>query len=138
MPKKTKWCCNCDTDKPLEDFNRHKKKPDGRQTFCRECQRIQYGKNKDVLLKQASERQAKAYREDRQIFRERNRRWRRANPEKVAELNRRYRERHPEVGKKNLKRYYERYPEREKANRIVSKAVQTGKLPKPPGAERTP
>lgn len=33
-----KHCHACGKDKPLEDFYRHCKKPDGRQTQCKECQ----------------------------------------------------------------------------------------------------
>lgn len=136
MPEETKWCCNCDTTKPLDAFNRHKKKPDGRQTFCRVCQRAQYGKNKDVLLKQMSERQAKAYRENPQKFLEKNRRWKAANRSKVSAMNKRYRERHPQMGKTHRDLYEQRYPERIRANRLLKKAVARGQLAKPKHCER--
>jgi hypothetical protein len=32
-----KWCRECCTVKPSEDFARHTKMPDGRQTYCRDC-----------------------------------------------------------------------------------------------------
>jgi hypothetical protein len=128
----TKTCCKCDETKPLEDFNRRKRSTDGRQTFCRDCQKASYRANK-----------AK-YNADKKRWIEENpekhygytKRWKQRNPEKISAINRKYRERHPEVGKKNVERYYDRHPEREKANRIVRKAVQTGKLKKPPGCER--
>lgn len=131
MPE-TKLCCNCDIDKPLEDFNRHKKKPDGRQTFCRECQKAEYRGNKERHTQRARE-WTERNREKRYGY---AKKWKQANPEAVAKINRRYRERNPEMGKKHERLYYKRHPGREKANRAVRKAIQTGRLVKPSCCQR--
>ncbi len=129
---KTKKCCQCKKKKPLEAFNRHRKMPDGRQTACRGCGKERYQASKAKRIQQSKE----WIENNREKHYGYTKRWSQRNPEKISEMNRKYREQNPEVGKKNLKRYYERYPEREKANRIVRKAIQTGKLKKPPGCER--
>lgn len=32
-----KWCTNCGQVKPMEDFSPSRSKPDGRNTWCRDC-----------------------------------------------------------------------------------------------------
>jgi hypothetical protein len=58
-----KRCSKCAEEKPLDDFHRNARKPYGRQSACKACVRDQ--------------------------DRERNRRWREANPEKAREKERR-------------------------------------------------
>lgn len=128
----TKKCSKCREEKPSEAFSRDRKRDDGLQNYCRECGSAYYHANKARQLRQAKE-WTENNREKRRVA---TRRWKKRNPEKISAMNRKYREKYPEVAKKNVERYYDRHPEREKANRIVRKAVQTGKLKKPPGCER--
>lgn len=37
-----KRCVTCDVEKPIEDFHRHKSRPDGRASQCVECGRARY------------------------------------------------------------------------------------------------
>lgn len=37
----TKTCANCGETKPLDDFHRHAKSPQGRRSSCKECVRAQ-------------------------------------------------------------------------------------------------
>lgn len=37
----TKPCANCGETKPLDDFHRHAKSPQGRRSSCKECVRAQ-------------------------------------------------------------------------------------------------
>jgi hypothetical protein len=37
-----KTCNKCHLEKPLDQFNKNAAKRDGKQTFCRDCQRAQY------------------------------------------------------------------------------------------------
>lgn len=39
-----KTCSKCSVEKPIHEFNKNKSRPDGLQTFCRECQKRQYKK----------------------------------------------------------------------------------------------
>lgn len=131
MPE-TKKCCKCKEEKPLDEFNRRKRSPDGRQTYCRECHKDHYRANKERYLQQANE-WTERNREKRYAA---SRRYKQRNPKKVSRWNREYRERHPESGKRNLASYYEKHPLRKKANRAVRKAIQTGRLKKPGHCER--
>ena len=36
----SKYCGMCKTEKPLDEFNKHAQKPDGRYELCRDCQKI--------------------------------------------------------------------------------------------------
>lgn len=38
-----KKCAKCDTEKPLEDFNNNSASKDGKQRYCRACNK-QYGR----------------------------------------------------------------------------------------------
>lgn len=55
-----KECGVCRELKPLEDFNRHRREPDGRQTRCRPCQRAGVKRWRQKNLEKAG---AKAQRE---------------------------------------------------------------------------
>lgn len=35
----TKICCQCKIEKPLEDFVKDNRRPDGHSTLCKECKR---------------------------------------------------------------------------------------------------
>lgn len=82
MPNTTKRCCTCDTNKPLDAFNRYAKSPDGRQRRCRECQRVRriewYQANREREIAKARE-------------------WNLANPERVREIDRARYWRNPEA-----------------------------------------
>lgn len=46
----TKHCYKCDTTKALEEFAKAKRYKDGRQSWCRECQRAHHQANRDIAL----------------------------------------------------------------------------------------
>lgn len=53
-----KWCSRCKAEKPLEEFAKNSRKPDGKQAWCRSCKnghhQDYYTKNKESWLKKAS------------------------------------------------------------------------------------
>lgn len=57
----TKRCSKCDTYKPLADFNKMTKSPDGRQPRCRECQAAYFQANRERILPQIKARKAAFY-----------------------------------------------------------------------------
>lgn len=70
-----KSCTKCGEVKPLDDYYRQRKMPDGRQPRCKTC---------------AAEYQRRHYAENRDKELERARRWREENRDKVREIKRRY------------------------------------------------
>lgn len=128
----TKQCSKCKKIKILSEFNRHSKKPDGRQNFCRNCQRQHHIENVD-----RERAHAKAWVDrNRERHYEHTRAWAKRNPKKVSEFNRKFRELRPEVAVANNKRYKERYPEKIEARRITKAALLRGELAKPDHCER--
>jgi hypothetical protein len=55
-----KKCCTCEKTLPLTEFNKNKRRYDGLQTHCRECQkeksRKYYAANKPKMVRQIMER----------------------------------------------------------------------------------
>jgi len=51
----TKTCLKCDTEKPLEDFNRNRTTGDGWQTYCRTCDN-KYATRHRLQIRQDPER----------------------------------------------------------------------------------
>lgn len=54
-----KTCAKCLTDKPLEDFNKSAKGAQGRQRYCRLCQKDYYQASRDTRLAQTRESKAR-------------------------------------------------------------------------------
>jgi 5-methylcytosine-specific restriction endonuclease McrA len=80
-PEAVKRCSKCQEDKPLDAFPRDRSKPDGRQSYCRDCRRV------------TNRRWVK---ENPKRHRENTRRWQAANAEKVRDGVQRWRAANPE------------------------------------------
>lgn len=54
LPLKLKKCARCGIEKPMADFQNHRKRKDGKQSYCRQCQNAFMAKwhneNPDVKL----------------------------------------------------------------------------------------
>ena len=106
----SKHCGGCGQDKPLDDFQRRTSAHDGKQSQCRECmkrrsrrwhadnqERIReydaewWAKNRETAL--AKKKALNATPEEKERNRERRRRYRENNPERVQELARLARQR---------------------------------------------
>lgn len=70
----TKRCTRCSEQKPIDEFNKDRRQPDGLQSKCRSCQselrRSNYQRNRESEIAKAVQ-------------------WARSNPEKVKEFERR-------------------------------------------------
>ena len=94
----TKTCSECNTEKPLDEFHKHKNHRDGKQSHCKACMR----KKRNAYL---SVNRGKLYKENK-IYREANKEkiarqqqtYYKANKERINARNRNYYKKH----KKNL------------------------------------
>lgn len=141
-----KHCHACGKDKPLEDFYRHCKKPDGHQTQCKDCQnkkhkvfysthvaeyasthRVYYRKNTNKIKNtqkryylthkiEIAERQRFYNQTHREQQNAWKRQWRMENKEKVAAYARKSRQ--------NNKVYYEKYRLRKVIRKIFNQKGQ--------------
>lgn len=94
----TKRCCKCGVVQPLDNFYKNRGRPDGHQTVCKECTRVnnrlwheanpgshlRYYANYEMSPEQVEARRRRCiawYRENVEHARERGRRWHAENPE---------------------------------------------------------
>ena len=92
-----KKCTKCKEEKPFEDFNKHKRLKDGRQSNCREC----------------AKEYKKQYRENnKEKIREYNKQWHENNKEKARERKKQYYEKNKEKILEHQKQYYEKNREK--------------------------
>ena len=93
----SKTCTKCGVVKPLDDFHRDKRRPDGRRPDCKECvreyKRCYHEENRDKRL----EYNRRYYEENRNKAREYRRRHYEENRDKVLESQRRYREENRDI-----------------------------------------
>jgi hypothetical protein len=111
-----KRCKTCGEEKPLEEFYRHKRTKDGRNTECKECT-----KRRAVAWQNANPVQAA----------KRKQRWVGENREKVAETKRRWAAKYPERVRENSRRMREQHPEKVYARMTLNNAVRDGLIVKP-------
>lgn len=112
----SKECARCEQVKPLEDFHRRRARPDGRQSYCKVCNR-------------AADRTWRGANPERKA--ERNRQWYAENSTHAAEYSEKRRRNHPEIERATQ----ERHPEKFRARRRVQKAVSEGRIDKPDRCE---
>lgn len=105
-PTDKRSCSRCGQTKPLSEFYRDRRKPDGREYRCKKC----------------SNRRA--------------RKWQRANPGKVAAADKKWFEQNRERKGRTHKRYRERNREKVRARHELTNAVRDGKLVKPTSCSR--
>ena len=88
----SKTCTKCGETKPLDDFHRDKRRPDGRRSDCKECGR---------------EYKRRYLEGNRDELREYHRRYREENRDKVRERKHRYYEENRDKVRECQRRYYE-------------------------------
>lgn len=97
-----KVCRRCGSSKPLDEFYTHPETRDGRNTYCKECQKAkakQWAKDNPEKRREACRRYHAASRDVRQAWYAANRsevlektkKWAKSNPEKRREILRRWR-----------------------------------------------
>lgn len=102
-----KVCKGCRLLRPLAQYNRNSRKPDGLDIYCKACCKLQ---------------QAASYAKHREARQSKHREWRTANPGKMAEYSAAWRERNPEraaeVLAKNYRKHRERYLAADRQRRL--------------------
>jgi len=98
---KTKKCCSCQKDLPIEDFGQNKSRRDGLQQDCRTCRskrhfldreknnkrcRTWYEKNKDYCQQQYIEK----YKENPELYKNRWKQWRKDHREELKIRDQKY------------------------------------------------
>jgi len=86
-----KICIKCGEEKPLSEFHRHKNRPGGHRSDCKDCRRLY---------------RQKKYHENPEKIKLAGLKWRRANPDKAAA---------------QTKRYPEKYKARKVLNHVIEK-----------------
>lgn len=84
----TKTCLQCDVEKPLDDFNRWKLSKDGRQGWCRECQKVH---NSKYMAGVGREKARQSYEANKPARLAAAKKWGQANPERRREIQRAWR-----------------------------------------------
>lgn len=116
-----KVCFKCGAEKPLSEFYKHPKMPDGTLNKCKECTKRDVAenreKNKEYYLQYDRNRPNAKERHEKNVLR---------NKEKFKN-DCEYREARTET----IKRYREQNPERYRAHNCVNNALRDGKLVKP-------
>lgn len=95
-----KHCRYCRTDKPLDDFNRSTKAPDGRQHKCRACEST-YNQNRKEYRREWSKRYRQ---ENKEMLKAAPKLWRAKNREKTKLSMREWRAANPKRNKENQRR----------------------------------
>lgn len=149
-----KVCCCCKAEKPISDFYKDKRTPDGLYTKCKQCHCAATKKwssaNKDVLASAARARRAKdpekhrsyhrkyqalAYKENPDKFRAISATNRRKDPDKANAVVRASRAKNPDYMPAYLARYYAENKERIKHN-VREREKRLGDSLKPINAEK--
>ncbi len=123
-----KKCTKCKTVKPISDFGKYSKSPDGFDYYCKVCRSIavrrwQKGNPEKVAAnrkkyKYVSTDESKAQAKE----------WRKANKEKVKEYNKRWQKENPKRLYEIIRKSESKYPEKRMARNAVRYAVYIGKL----------
>ena len=142
-----KKCNKCEEIKPINDFYKNKKSPDGLQYMCKECKK-EYSRQHQIVNKEQcieacrrwkSNNREKCIEYDRRYrlsnkekCMEATRRWRLANPEQRREANRRWRAYNRDYYIEYSKNYKRKYPLKRKAIKMVETAIKSGIISRHP------
>ena len=86
-----KFCNTCKTEKPLSDFNKHKRMRDGLASQCRECKKITDAKYRAENPEKIAAGKAKCYQRKKDHYNKKSLEWAHNNPEARKEIvNRSY------------------------------------------------
>ena len=112
----SKTCTKCGVVKPLDDFHRDKRSPDGRRSDCKECVREYKRRYLEENRDKERERNRRYHEENRDKVRERKHRYYEDNRDKVLEYKRRY----YEENRDEVLEYKRRYHEENRDKRLES------------------
>ena len=111
-----KICRKCNTEKPIDQFNRHKTRKDGLQAYCRDCTSLFTRKWRADNPDYGREYHRKNHAKNAEQMREYSRKWRADNTDHVREYDRARRAANPE---------------KFAARKTVGNAIKAGKLTRP-------
>lgn len=120
QPQSTKMCTACQQEKPLDDFPRNAKRPDGRYSMCKACKN-QRGRERHASRPDRAPSKTPAARRE----------WRRNNPDIVSAQRKRYRGRYPERLNAESRVWMRKNPEKHTAHSTLYAAVTAGKIARP-------
>ena len=103
----SKACTKCGVVKPLDDFHRDKRSPDGRRSDCKECVREYKRRYLEENRDKERERNRRYHEENRDKVRERKHHYYEENRDKVREYKRRYYEENGNKERERKHRYCE-------------------------------
>lgn len=120
-----KACSSCKEEKPLSEYYRNKKTPDGLYRHCKAChkkstsdyakrnpglyaeaQRRHRNKDREASNAKAREHQKRAYAKNHEIFKERDRKWAAENKHKISDYNRNRRKKDASANAEYAHSYY--------------------------------
>jgi hypothetical protein len=87
-----KKCVKCNIEKELNQFNKNKRSKDNYNYSCKECKKLYYEKNKEII----SEKLKKYYKENKEILIEKSKKYYKENKLKVTEIKKTYYENNKE------------------------------------------
>jgi 5-methylcytosine-specific restriction endonuclease McrA len=99
-----KTCATCSVSKPLDAFYRRARSKDGRDTRCRDCEKVRLARWAQDNPDRTREAQQRYNRTEKS--REKCRRWRENNPERAREVLAAYKERNPDAIREAGRRHY--------------------------------
>lgn len=117
-----KYCKKCDSEKPIDDFNKDKSRPDGLFLYCKQCTRATAAAWRTKNKGKISERSAKYYRENREKLVEKSAKYYNENKDKAAKSSKKWAEKNKEKVRKIKREHYER-----NASEVKRKAAEWGK-----------
>jgi hypothetical protein len=102
----TKICSKCKDEKKICNFTKDKRRKDGYYVYCKDCRKIIYNENSEIRKEKSKKYYDKIKDEKREIILERNRLWRKNNPNYTTE-----RKKHDPTFKliKNVRRRLKRF-----------------------------
>lgn len=109
-------CPHCKMGKSLEDFQTNKARYNGRNSWCKVCEKVQ---------------QKQWAKDNPQKVRDRLERWKNLYPEAEKEKQRRYRQNHSDLIAQRTMDQRRNFPDRIKARKALAYAVKTRKVLKP-------
>lgn len=121
-----KTCATCSATKPLEAFYRRTRAKDGRDTRCRDCEKVrlaEWGKNNPDRRREAQQRYNRTDK-----GRQKSKRWRVNNPERVQEIYTAYRERNPNARSEATRRHYHKDIEASRASVRNRRSIRRARM----------
>ena len=112
-----KKCVKCNIEKELNQFNKNKKSKDNYNYSCKDCKKLYYKKNKEII----SEKLKKYYKENKEILIEKTKKYAKENKLKVTERKKTYYEKNKENLITLNKKYYQDNKENYKQYRLDNK-----------------